>query len=208
MMLPVSKSKMTQSRPLTAESSIYSSGSAKGMNEIHPILETLANGIHRGYAIQHAMPISSQDTISLSSIDFSEDNVYVQGLINLAELFVTFDSSSIPHASRYGKLPISESQLVGVEETLLEIAVPLERFDIVQRVDFIVTKQWMRILLWQQAMSRGLLSSVSFHQSMTFFFPAQVVRDLLAWMMLFSTYNLLPLGRDQVSVSLQHNLLD
>lgn len=154
------------------------------------------------------MPISSQDTISLSSIDFGEDNGYVQGLINLARLFVTFDSSSIPHASRHGKVPISESQLVGVEETLLEIAVPLERFDIVQRVDFLVTKQWMRILLWQHAMSRGLLSSVSSHQSMTFLFPVQVVRDLLAWMMLFSTYNLMPLGRDQVSVSLQHNLLD
>jgi hypothetical protein len=63
----------------------------------------------------------------------------------------------------------------------------------------------MRILLWQQAMSRGMLSSGSSDRSMTFTFPAQVTKDLLRWMILFSVEDLIPLGRDQVKLPLSQN---
>jgi hypothetical protein len=113
-------------------------------------------------------------------------------------LFVAFDRSSIPQFSRYRQFPVSTQRLVRVEKTLEEISPPSAPFEVVQRADFVVTKQWMRILLWQQAVSRGLLSSTSCIESMKFSFPAEVAQDLLRWMGPFSTDNLMPLGRDQV----------
>jgi hypothetical protein len=161
------------------------------------LLDCLLSSL-RGYAIQHALPISSNNTISVPSLELYEGNIYAQGLVNLATLFVAFDSSCVPRFSRYGKFPLSSEQLMAVEKTLVDTPLPSPRFDIVQRLDFFVTKQWMRILLWQQAMSRGLLSSSSYAKSMTFLFPAQIASDLLEWMVLISTENLMPLGRDQV----------
>jgi hypothetical protein len=152
----------------------------------------------RGYAIQYGLPISLQSTASLSQYEFYQENVYVEGLFNLAHLFVTFDRSCIPQFSRYRQFPVSAQRLVRVEKTLEDILPPSTPFEVVQRADFIVTKQWMRILLWQQAMSRGLLSSNSHIKSMSFAFPTEVARDLLRWMAAFSIENLMPLGRDQV----------
>jgi len=161
--------------------------------------ERPAKILNRGYAIQYGLPISLQSTISLSSVGRHGD-VYVHGLVNLAELFAKFDSSSVPRFSRYKEFPISASGLVHIEHTLADTSPSLTRFDTVQRADFLVTKQWMRILLWQQAMSRRFLSSFG-NNFMTFAFPVQVTRELLRLMVMFSTENLTPLGRDQVSYS-------
>lgn len=154
--------------------------------------------LRRGYAIQYGLPISLQSSASLSQYEFYRENVYLEGLFNLARLFVAFDRSSIPQFSRYRQFPVSTQRLVRVEMTLKAISPSSTPFEIVQRADFVVTKQWMRILLWQQAMSRGLLSSDSHIKSMNFTFPAGVARDLLRWMGSFSTDNLMPLGRDQL----------
>ncbi|KPM39411.1 hypothetical protein AK830_g7148 [Neonectria ditissima] len=64
-----------------------------------------------------------------------------------------------------------------------------------------ITKQWMQTLLWQRAMSQGLLSSVSDIDFMSFMFPAQIAQDLLSSITTVSEDDLLPLGRDQVSIT-------
>jgi len=164
----------------------------------HPsILYLLLWVSERGYAIQHALPISLQNTISLSSIETEDSDSCIRGLVNLAELFIAFDSSSVPQFSRYGKFPVSARRLVTVEEGLADV-LPLPSQPHTQRADFLVTKQWMRILLWQQALSRGLLSSISPKPSLAFFFPARIAQDLLQCMVAFSADQILPLGRDQL----------
>ncbi|RMZ24706.1 hypothetical protein D0859_11242 [Hortaea werneckii] len=52
-----------------------------------------------------------------------------------------------------------------------------------QQVDLLITKHWMRILVWQIAMSKCLLSSGSSEQSMSLSFPIGIskhLRDLIA----------------------------
>jgi hypothetical protein len=78
--------------------------------------------------------------ISLSSVD-CDGNVYAQGLKRLAELFATFDDSSVPRFSRYKKFPISASELAKVESALPNTSQALTQFDTIQKADFIVTKQ-------------------------------------------------------------------
>ena len=47
-----------------------------------------------------------------------------------------------------------------------------------QQADLIITKHWMRMLLWQIALSRQLLSSGSDEQSMSLLFPVGVSAQL------------------------------
>ncbi|KUJ09907.1 uncharacterized protein LY89DRAFT_597187 [Mollisia scopiformis] len=152
----------------------------------------------RGYAIQYGLPISLHETVSLSSIQKSAGDVCVQGLTNLASLFVAFDSSSVPQFSRYKEFPVSKYRLIELEGIFANTSPPPKHFSISQQADILATTNWMKILLWQQAMSRGFLSSSSSCGFMTFVYPAQVCQEVLRRIRLFSTQDLVPLGRDQL----------
>lgn len=58
----------------------------------------------------------------------------------------------------------------------------------------------MRTIVWQEALSGHLLSSTATTEVMTFRFPVIVGRDLLVSLHGLSEADLLPLGRDQVSL--------
>lgn len=49
-----------------------------------------------------------------------------------------------------------------------------------QQADLIITKHWMRMLLWQIALSKRLLSSTSDEQGMSLLFPVGVSTQLRA----------------------------
>lgn len=102
-------------------------------------------------------------------------------------------------------LPSDKHILVAVDESLMNNTPRPADYDIVQRADYHFTKQWMRTLIWQKAMSRGLLSSASDVESMTFLFPSRIAQDLLASLTMISKDDLLPLGRDQVWIFLSYS---
>lgn len=153
----------------------------------------------RGYAIQHDLRACIQETINLPLSYFNGQDIYAEGLIELGSLFVAFDSSFC-YASHLGlPLPLSDKQLlVTVHHSLITNVPRPFNYDPVRRADYFVTKQWMKVLLWQQAMSRGLLSSVSDAESLTFLFPSRIAQDLLSSIATISKNDLLPLGRDQL----------
>jgi hypothetical protein len=118
-------------------------------------------------------------------------NGHVRGLIELARLFVTFDQCSDLIVS-------DELLLIAAETALQERSMCAENAALVRLADYCITREWMRTIIWQRALSLGLLSSLSSSALMTFSFPVQVGRDLLSAMQRFSREDLLPLGRDQV----------
>lgn len=123
--------------------------------------------------------------------------------MELGSLFVAFDLL-LQHASPYGSdtahLPSYKELLLAVCKTLTEDIPRPINYDSIQRADYHVTKQWMQTLLWQKAMSQGLLSSVSDTELMSFLFPSRIAQSLLASITTVSRDDLLPLGRDQVSI--------
>ncbi|RFU28784.1 hypothetical protein B7463_g7542, partial [Scytalidium lignicola] len=124
-------------------------------------------------------------------------NSYEEGLIELATLFAAFDPSLSHRKLNFDKLE-TRQLLISIHDNLLGTVHRQYDYDSVQRADFLITKQWMQVLLWQQAMKDGLLSSNSDIESFTFLFPSQVARDLLASIARVSNDELLPLGRDQI----------
>lgn len=127
---------------------------------------------------------------------------YGKGLIELATLFVAFDAFFYRTARYMRETAQSHSEkyrLVAVQQSLRMIAPKLSEYDLVQRADYTITRHWMRILIWQQAMSQSLLSSYANHDSMTFLFPSQIAQEFLASITVSSKEHLISLGRDQVS---------
>ncbi|KAL7923775.1 hypothetical protein ACQKWADRAFT_289272 [Trichoderma austrokoningii] len=160
----------------------------------------------RGYAIQHDLPISILDAVQIPSIELDDFDKYGKGLIELATLFVAFDSFFY-RTTRYiheTSQPHSEKiRLVTVQQSLKTITPKTSDYDLVQQADYTITRHWMRILLWQQAMSRSLLSSYDDDDSMTFFFPSQIAQEFLASITSNSREQLTSLGRDQLVKSFE-----
>ncbi|KAH8819839.1 hypothetical protein F5884DRAFT_27498 [Xylogone sp. PMI_703] len=48
-----------------------------------------------------------------------------------------------------------------------------------QKADVLVTQQWVRLLVWQCALRKGLLSSLSQNPSMTFKYPLEIASSLI-----------------------------
>lgn len=140
--------------------------------------------------------------------DYPDADIHVQGLLDLARLFIAFDQFSIRRNSN--PAIDSATDLTEAENKLSSLCLSISDQVTTRTADCYITREWMRTIIWQEALSMGLLSSASFVDVMTFGFPAQVGHDLLQALGCFSESDLLPLGRDQVSLSSmmkQHCLL-
>ncbi|KAL4895046.1 C6 transcription factor [Aspergillus ambiguus] len=150
--------------------------------------------MHLGLAPSFVTPIHWPDVTSRSA----PPNVHVQGLVELARLFAAFDAIAASR-SRSGV----DVSAVGLAETEGALSVlSLQQTDghrvSTRMADYCITKEWMRMIIWQEALARHLLSSTSYVELMTFRFPAVVSRDLLFSLQGFTQADLLPLGRDQL----------
>jgi hypothetical protein len=148
--------------------------------------------MHLGLAPSYVDPPPLKALRNAPGID-----AHVQGLLELVKLFVAFDQISIHRKSQGGLEPIT--YLTDTETKLSTLCFKLANQVSTRSADCHITREWMRTILWQEALSLGLLSSSSSTAVMTFSFPAQVSRDLLHSLRYFSNTDLLPLGRDQVS---------
>lgn len=131
--------------------------------------------------------------------DYPNADIHVQGLLDLARLFIAFDQISVRRKSNLGIA--SATDLTETENKLSSLRLGISDQVTTRTADCYITREWMRTIIWQEALSMGLLSSASIVDVMTFGFPAQVGHDLLHALRCFSESDLLPLGRDQVSFS-------
>lgn len=152
--------------------------------------------MHLGLAPSYSPPIRLPDVTRGSNAS----NVHVRGLVELARLFAAFDAVAMSRCSSLDQSDLSPALLAQTEDALSLLS--LTQGDGTQgstrMADYCITKEWMRTIIWQEALSRHMLSSTSYIELMTFRFPAAVSRDLLYSLQGFTQSELLPLGRDQV----------
>lgn len=137
------------------------------------------------------------DPPPLEGLEESTDN-HVQGLLNLVRLFMAFDQISLRHKPRNENNCVTH--LTETETRLSSLYLNLADPISTRTADCHITRQWMRTIVWQKALSMQLLSSSNSTDVMTFNFPSKVGRDLLHALRLYSETDLLPLGRDQVFI--------
>lgn len=154
--------------------------------------------VHRGYALHLGLSPSYNEPLPVAEFE-TDSNVDVdaQGLLELAKLFIAFDCISVCRKSSNGITAATD--LTDTETRLSSLCFGMADCVSTRTADYHITREWMRTILWQEALSMGVLSSSAYSCVMTFAFPAQVGRDLLRALKRFGETDLLPLGRDQVS---------
>ncbi|KAE8421724.1 hypothetical protein BDV36DRAFT_43040 [Aspergillus pseudocaelatus] len=163
------------------------------------ILFTLLWVSERGYAMHLGLLPSYTSPIRLPERIYLAGNEYAQGLLELAKLFAAFDSVSLKRStSASNPDAISADCLTETEAALSMLSLGEGGRATVRMADYCITKEWMRTIIWQEALSRQMLSSKAYAELLTFKFPAFVSRDLLYSLQGFSESDLLPLGRDQL----------
>ncbi|KAJ5452816.1 hypothetical protein N7445_000999 [Penicillium cf. griseofulvum] len=151
----------------------------------------------RGYSLHLSLSTSFIESPELIDLGRNPNaDVHSQGLLELVKLFIAFDQISIRRNSRLGIT--MATHLTDTEAKLASLCFSMTNHASTRTADYHITRQWMRTILWQEALTMGLLSSSACTSVLEFGFPAQVGRGLLQALQGFSETDLLPLGRDQL----------
>jgi hypothetical protein len=69
--------------------------------------------------------------------------------------------------------------LIGLQD-ILKFSLPdvSDRTEI-QQADLLISRQWLKTMVWQLCVSKGLLSSSSINESMSFRYPVTIARDVV-----------------------------
>lgn len=134
----------------------------------------------RAYALQRHRPLTLQRTIALPTVDPGPEATILSGFLDLVSLFQNFDDTFLSLWNVSGaETPASAQSLVQLQD-ILKFAIPnvAERTEI-QQADLLVSRQWLKTMVWQLCVTKGLLSSASTNESMSFHYPVNIARDVV-----------------------------
>ncbi|KAK6511082.1 hypothetical protein TWF481_000004 [Arthrobotrys musiformis] len=146
----------------------------------------------RGYALQQRRAAVLQPSISLPLVFDSEDPCLLYGFVNLINLFKLVDSkfsymwvgdsrlNGINQQPRADPQALS-SWLVSFQDKISRLPVPLSESLETQRVDVMVTREWLHMVAWQMALKLGLLKVCGETTKYTYLnikYPLVLAKDL------------------------------
>ncbi|KAG5925332.1 hypothetical protein E4U53_003340 [Claviceps sorghi] len=137
----------------------------------------------RAYALQRHRPLTLQDAIALPSTgrELGEEKI-MSGLLDLISLFRNFDSDFLKmwntpdgsHVSASAKEYPAKLQRF-LQDAIPEVAARTAN----QQADLLLSREWLKIVVWQLCVSKTLLCSSSPLESMSFQFPVSVARNVV-----------------------------
>ncbi|KAF2174947.1 hypothetical protein K469DRAFT_647764 [Zopfia rhizophila CBS 207.26] len=130
----------------------------------------------RAHSIQHDVPIMLKRAPDLPPLENLNDGSITPSFMQLCRLFnildvtITADPSTARNALALAQQQLSE-----------DVSAPGLDNEI-QRADISMTQQWMRIFLWQHALSVTSMRSTNEHDEFSFSFPAKVAQNVLSYL--------------------------
>lgn len=134
----------------------------------------------RAYALQQHRPLTLHATINLPTVEDSlGEESELNGFLHLVNLFRPFDDAFVGlwNKARRG---CSTEWLSQLQQELSDALPAYLHSTECQAVDLKVSQQWLRTMIWQLSISHGYLSSTATDNSMSFQFPIEISRDLVA----------------------------
>lgn len=140
----------------------------------------------RAYALQAQKPLTLHDTIGLPSVwDGDHESPELIGFNHLIVLFKPFDDAFVGLWNQ--SLDNCNTAWITMLHKQLADALPQYlRSTETQAVDLKTSQQWLRVMVWQLSISHRLLSSTATDASMTFRYPLELSRQLIAESSTFS----------------------
>lgn len=135
----------------------------------------------RAYALQRHRPLTLQRTIDLPFIPSNHaEATILSGFLDLLSLFSNFDDDflSLWNLSTIN-FSTSGDSLVKLQAILKSALPNVSQRTEIQQADLLVSQQWLKTMVWQLCVSKGLLSSQSSDESMSFQYPITIARDVV-----------------------------
>lgn len=136
----------------------------------------LTSPIDRAHSIQNDVPCMLKRSSEIPQLENLNDGSVTPAFIHLCRLFNILDATlTADPASARSALALAQQQL-GEDESTRNLENEL------QRADISMTQQWMRIFLWQHALSVTNLRSTDQEDEFSFAFPAKVAQNALSFL--------------------------
>jgi len=134
----------------------------------------------RAYALQRHRPLTLHATISLPQLnDDPAETAELNGFIHLVNLFKPFDDTFVGLWNK-ARVGCSTEWLARLQNQLSDALPAYLHCTESQAVDLRTSQQWLRTMVWQLSISHGYLSSAATDTAMSFKYPIEISRDLIA----------------------------
>jgi hypothetical protein len=133
----------------------------------------------RAYALQRNRSLTLKGTINLPTVSPGPEATILLGFLDLVSLFQNFDDTflSIWNLSATNA-PVLPERLIHLQK-VLGLALPeVSRRTAIQQADLLVTRQWLKTMVWQLCVTKRLLSSATTNECMSFRYPIVIARDV------------------------------
>ena len=135
----------------------------------------------RGYALHKHRPLTLHATIKYPTVGHdSKDAMAITGLVCLINLFRLIDDT-FSRVWNTARSECSVEWLADLQRRLNE-ALPQQELNCTetQEADIRMSQQWLRIVVWQMSTASGCLSSTSPDVFMSFTYPIEVSKEVVA----------------------------
>lgn len=132
----------------------------------------------RTYSAQHGLPsvLRAINVMPYLDNDMGDEHL-MQSFISLARLFAYLEGNlTVPS---YGQEPLERQKLVSYHADLCVDSHDQAAHE-AQRVDLFVTRQWIRLLLWEYTAQHFMMSCYPDDQAFSLFLPVKIGHEMLS----------------------------
>lgn len=133
----------------------------------------------RNYALQRHHPLTLRTTIYLPKVEPGPETPILCGFLELIALFQNFDEAflSLWNSSTDHTTPLQS--LAKLQDSLQHATPHMSGSTETQQADLLVSRQWLKTIVWQLCVRKGLLSSKSATECMSFHYPVTIAREVI-----------------------------
>lgn len=134
----------------------------------------------RAYALQRHRLLTLHQTISLPPIESGPEGPILSGFLELIFLFNNFDDEFLNLWNLQSSVfDTSTTSLSRLQNRLQDGLYNISSYTKSQQADLIISRQWLKTMIWQLCVSKALLSSHSDEESMSISYPVTISRDVI-----------------------------
>ena len=134
----------------------------------------------RAYALQRHRPLTLQRSINLPAASTGPEATILSGFLDLLSLFQNFDDTFLTlwNFSSENSM-ISPESLIRLQNVLKFALLDISDRTEMQQADLLVSREWLKMMVWQLCVTRRLLSSSTTNESMSFQYPFTLARNVV-----------------------------
>lgn len=135
----------------------------------------------QAYALQRHLPLTLRRPINLPVVESGPEATIIYGFLDSICLFRHFGDDFMSlwnSAERDNHNPISSQPLIKLQEFLKDAIPNVRERPEIQQADLLITRQWLKMIVWQLCLKNGMLSSNPITDSMSFHYPVDIARDV------------------------------